>query len=133
MSAILPEPPLLRQAALSQALSPLPRAALQDPLPHHRQCLRPAAASQSRATVSRSTAARSTGWSSAFAERGELGLLDRREDNGDVKLDEAYLAGCMRSSAPAPKTTAGGGRPGRARCWWRPCGAERACACTWPP
>jgi transposase len=27
-----------------------------------------------------------------FAQRGELGLLDRREDNGEVKLDEEYLA-----------------------------------------
>jgi transposase len=27
-----------------------------------------------------------------FREQGELGLLDRREDNGEIKLDEAFLS-----------------------------------------
>ncbi len=30
-----------------------------------------------------------------FGEEGEVGLLDRREDNGEAKLDEQYLAGAL--------------------------------------
>ena len=37
---------------------------------------------------------RTTVWRVAerFREQGEVGLLDRREDNGELKLDERYLA-----------------------------------------
>jgi transposase len=45
-----------------------------------------------------------------FTQRGELGLLDRREDNGAVKLDEAYLANLREVVRSSPKDH-GGRRP----------------------
>jgi transposase len=38
-----------------------------------------------------------------FREQGEVGLLDRREDNGTVKLDERYLALLYRLVRPSPR------------------------------
>jgi len=38
-----------------------------------------------------------------FLERGELGLLDRREDNGEAKLDEDYLAALYAVVRSSPK------------------------------
>jgi transposase len=38
-----------------------------------------------------------------FAQRGELGLLDRREDNGEVKLDEEYLAALYKVVRSGPQ------------------------------
>ena len=48
----------------------------------------------SRKTAEVLGVARSTVYEVArrFREQGELGLLDRREDNGDLKLDERYLS-----------------------------------------
>src|SRR5262249_7469839 len=38
-----------------------------------------------------------------FTAQGEVGLLDRREDNGDVKLDERYLAALYRVVRSSPR------------------------------
>jgi transposase len=38
-----------------------------------------------------------------FREQGELGLFDRREDNGQVKLDEAYLQALTRAVFNFPR------------------------------
>ena len=37
-----------------------------------------------------------------FRERGEVGLLDRREDNGEVKLDERYLSKLYKAVRGCP-------------------------------
>jgi len=37
-----------------------------------------------------------------FTAQGEVGLLDRREDNGDIKLDERYLATLYRVVRSSP-------------------------------
>ena len=39
---------------------------------------------------------------SRFREHGEAGLVDRREENGDTKLDEAYLAILYETVATSP-------------------------------
>jgi transposase len=39
---------------------------------------------------------------SRFREQGEAGLVDRREENGDTKLDEAYLAILYETVASSP-------------------------------
>jgi len=38
-----------------------------------------------------------------FSEHGEAGLVDRREDNGDTKLDEQYLATLYEVVASSPR------------------------------
>ena len=51
-----------------------------------------------------------------FLKDGEAGLVDRREDNGQQKLDEWYLAGCTRWYPSGRRTTDTGGRHGRGSC-----------------
>jgi hypothetical protein len=58
-----------------------------------------------------------------FAESGVTGLLDRREDNGQVKLDEWYLADWWTK---ALRTTATAARPGRGSFWPRSCSPSPA-------
>lgn len=51
-------------------------------------------------SVSESTVRRVRG---RFVQRGEVGLVDRREDNGDTKLDEQYLATLYEVVASSPR------------------------------
>ena len=62
-----------------------------------------------------------------FREHGEVGLFDRREDNGQLKLDETYLDALYRAVEPFQTPTAGDDRLGHANCWSRRWCGKRAC------
>ena len=63
-------------------------------------------------------------------EQGELGLFDRREDNGCLKLDEAYLDALYWAVLRTATLLRLAAQPGPASCWskTRWCAVEPACA-----
>jgi len=63
--------------------------------------------------VSRTTVYR-VAW--RFREYGEAGLIDRREENGNPKVNEAYLAVLYDVVVPTPMNTAGNGRHDAGKC-----------------
>src|SRR5579885_2613155 len=60
-----------------------------------------------------------------YRDRGELGLFDRRRDNGPTKVDGLYREVLDRAVRSSPRPTAGRAPPGRGSCWCGPCVGRR--------
>ena len=55
-----------------------------------------------------------------FRDRGEAGLIDGREENGERKMDERYLATRTKWCFLSRMSTGGGVRPGPGKCSSKP-------------
>ena len=64
-----------------------------------------------------------------FRDSGPWGLLDGREDNGVLKLDEHYLDLLYRLVRSTPQNHGWRRPPGHANCWSRHCNTRPAFVC----
>src|SRR5262245_13757175 len=68
-----------------------------------------------------------------FREQGEGACSTAGRTTAPPSWTSATWTPCTGSSAPAPNSTAGDGRPGPGNCWWRRWPARPASASTSPP